>query len=235
MACPARSRLALTWGARQEVPAHRLARGRFQDNFELLQWFFDLVQRKCPDAPASYPGRQRREEAGAYCASAACPPLHHLTRERTSPPLPARHGQRRSAAPRHRSRASSAGQGLQEGEGADDVGRSWSLSRPDSSHPLGSTPAEEYTRSHSRSLLPSASEVVAQIAQGVGRRGDREREEEEEVVLPRAPVHRVGPYEAEDLEDLVSSSPHPTPPQFSCPARACARSPTHALPDFARS
>lgn len=97
-------------------------------------------------------------------------------------------------------------------------------------------PAEEYTRSHSRSLLPSASEVVAQIAKGVTRTGapppalqpsaaEREEGEGEQEARPARPVLRVGPYEAEDLEDLVRPArairaqhtpPHPAPaPQLT--------------------
>jgi len=45
------------------VPINRLAKGKFQDNIEFLQWCYGYAQKHAPNVPSHYSGYQRRVDS----------------------------------------------------------------------------------------------------------------------------------------------------------------------------
>mmetsp|Transcript_44409 Transcript_44409/g.74061 ORF Transcript_44409/g.74061 Transcript_44409/m.74061 type:complete len:319 (+) Transcript_44409:342-1298(+) len=49
----------------KQLDVEALAKGRFKENNEMLQWAYTFVQRNCPEAPLAYQALERRMEAQA--------------------------------------------------------------------------------------------------------------------------------------------------------------------------
>ena len=58
-------RVFVECGVKAEVPVAELSKAKFSANHEFLQWAYDFVHRRYPDANFRYRGYARREEARA--------------------------------------------------------------------------------------------------------------------------------------------------------------------------
>lgn len=89
----------------QEVPVINIAKGKFQDTFEFLQWCYSYLHQKYPDADYTYRALERRHQASTLMCCCSCVAVPH------QPPttFSHRHGstpvERRRRGKGHRSRA----------------------------------------------------------------------------------------------------------------------------------